>query len=179
VDRGGGRRGLAALSRKKENMTYLLQEDFFDLSEFTSNKENLKGNQNCDIGTISELQFMVEAAKNGFTIFTPIGHSQKADVVVWKKPNKPISVQIKKGLFESSGNWKISTSSKKPSCMANKGEKGSLYTNYVDGDFDVLAAHIVESGCWALWRLKDIAGQSSIRWDGSPKNNFELLEHIK
>ncbi len=37
----------------------------------------------------------------------------------------------------------------------------------------------LESGCWALWRLKDIAGQSSIRWDGSPKNNFELLEHIK
>ena len=100
MDRRRGRGDVAALSRKKENMTYLLQEDFFDLSEFTRNEENLKGNQNCDIGTISELQFMVEAAKNGFTVFTPIGHSQKADVVIWKKPNKPISVQIKKGLFE-------------------------------------------------------------------------------
>jgi hypothetical protein len=160
-------------------MIYLLQDDFLDLCESAVNKSDLETASHCDIGTISELEFIVEAAKSGFTIFTPIGHSQKADVIVWKKPNKPITIQIKKGFLEDSGNYRISTSSKKPSCMANKGDKGNLYTNYIEGDFDVLAAHIVEHKCWALWRLRDIAGQSSIRWYGSPKNNFDLLNYIK
>jgi hypothetical protein len=178
VDRGGGRGGLAALFRKKENMTYLLQEDFFDLSEFTRNEENSKGNQNCDIGTISELQFMVEAAKNGFTIFTPIGHSQKADIVIWKKPKKPITIQVKKAVFKKGFSWQISTSSKKSSSQFNPNIINSLYVNYIAGDFDILAAHITEHNCWALYRLIDICGKSSIGWNGSPKNNFELLEHI-
>lgn len=153
-----------------------LQHSLFDESPYIvySKKE---GNSNCDIGTFCEINFMSEAVKNGFVVFTPIGHSQKADLIVWKKPNRPISVQVKKGVLRESGTWQISTSSKKPSCL-NSNKESSLHTNYVEGDFDVLAAHIVEQNCWALWRLKDISGKSGITWDGSPKNNFELLNFI-
>jgi len=154
-----------------------LQESLFDDSIYiVDNRPNL--NSNNSVGTISEIEFMSMAARNGFVVFVPIGHNQKADLVIWKKPNRPISVQVKKAVLRESGTWQVSTSSKKPSCFTNKNNSDSLHTNYIEGDFDVLAAYILERNCWALWRLKDIVGSSGITWDGSPINNFELLNHI-
>ena len=155
-----------------------LQDTLFDLSLYSLECDEKKGNTNAKTGTISEIMFIAEAAKSGFDVFMPIGHSQKADCVIWKSPAKPISVQVKKGVARTANSWQISTSSKKPSCQANPNEKGSLYTNYNEGDFDIIAAHIAEQNCWALYRLKDICGHSSINWTGSPRNNFELLNYI-
>jgi hypothetical protein len=157
----------------------LLQENLFDSCEFEKSELDIKSIGHCDIGTISELQFMVEAAQSGFVVFTPIGHSQKADVIIWKKPNKPITIQVKKAVHKKGFSWQVSTSSKKSSSQFNPKITNSLYTNYIIGDFDILAAHIVEQNCWALYRLEDICGKSGISWNGTPKNNFELLEHIK
>jgi hypothetical protein len=155
-----------------------LQETLFDLTEYSLECDEKKGNDNARTGTLSEIMFAIEAAKNGFDVFMPIGHAQKADCIIWKSPAKPISVQVKRAGSKSINSYQISTSSKKPSCAANPNDRGSLYTNYHEGDFDVLAAHIAQQNCWALYRLKDICGQSSIRWNGSPRNNFELLNHI-
>jgi hypothetical protein len=154
-----------------------LQETLFDLTEYSLEYDEKKGNDHARIGTLSEIMFMSQAASHGFHIFMPIGHAQKADCIIWKPPAKSITVQIKKGVFRSNI-WEISTSAKRRSCAANLNDKGSLYTNYNEGNFDILAGHITEQNCWALYRLKDICGRSSISWKGSPRNNFELLNHV-
>jgi hypothetical protein len=155
-----------------------LQETLFDLTEYSLECDERKSNHNSMVGTLSEIMFMSEAASHGFHVFMPIGHAQKADCIIWKPQAKPITIQIKKAGAKSINSWQIPTSSKKSSCNANPNDRGSLYTNYTEGDFDILAAHITEQNCWALYRLKDICGQTSIRWTGSPRNNFELLNHI-
>jgi hypothetical protein len=147
-----------------------LQHSLFDESDYIANKKN-EGNLRIDIGTISEIDFMSKASQMGFIVFLPIGHDTKADVIIWKKPKKPITIQVKKALLTKYGTWTIKT------CTGNGHKtKKRISNRYIKGDFDILAAHITEKNCWAFWRLEDICGKTSMPWYGSPINNFELLD---
>lgn len=56
--------------------------------------------ETCHSGMISEIIFATEAAKQGFGVFFPVGHSHKADLVVWKPPARPVTVQVKKATWQ-------------------------------------------------------------------------------
>jgi len=155
-----------------------MNDALFDMAEFSlPHKE--QDNSPTSIGTMAEIKFLNECAQRGITCFVPIGHAQKADCVVWCPPTRPVTVQVKKAyLGPGHRTWKIQTCSTKPTCLLNPKDFGQRYTNYADGDFDILAAYIGELDCFALWRLHEISGGTSIRWDSNAgrKNNFDVIQ---
>lgn len=152
----------------------------FDMTEIEVMPEQSSMSTTCKSGMLAEMIFAIEAAKRGFTVFFPIGHSQKADLIIWKPPARPISVQIKKATYQKeSGSWKFMVGSGKPSCAANPNNYGLRYTAYKKGDFDILCAYVEERGDFLFYTLCEIAGCSSRRWhpsSGFSANNWELLE---
>lgn len=165
------------------NMNDLYKQNealLFDMADIEVIPEQSNTSSNCKSGMIAEMIFAIEAAKRGFTIFFPIGHSQKADLIAWKPPARPISVQIKKATYQKeSGSWKFMVGSGKPSCAANPNNYGLRYTAYKKGDFDILCAYIEERGEFLFYTLCDIAGCSSRRWHpstGFAANNWDILD---
>lgn len=135
--------------------------------------------ETCHSGMMSEMIFATEAAKQGFGVFFPVGHSQKADLVVWKPPARPVTVQVKKATWQKGGAFKFMVGSGKPSCAANPNDYGKRYTPYQKGDFDVLCAHIAEHDTFAFYNLEDLAGKSSHRWRagiGQRENNWDIFK---
>ena len=175
--------GLARSKRNEFTMNNLYMEpesSLFDLSEFEIIPEQSSGSATCKSGMMAEMIFAVEAAKRGFCVFFPIGHSQKADLIIWKPPSRPVSIQIKKATYQKdSGAYKFMIGSGKPSCAANPNDYGKRYTMYQKGDFDVLCAYVEERQDFLFYALSDIAGISSKRWhpaSGMSANNWDLLE---
>jgi hypothetical protein len=152
---------------------YSIQDNLFDLEPITKSDLLLSGNDNCRLGVVTEMIFATIMLERGYDVFSPLGHSQKADLIVHKPPFKSKAIQIKKGTPRGGATWQISTSTKKRTAA-----EGSVYTNYQIGDFDILAAHIAEVDCWALWRIEEVAGKSSVTWNKfeTHRNNFGLLD---
>ena len=152
---------------------YSFQDNLFDPEPITKSDLLLSGNDNCRLGVVTEMLFATEMLQRGYDVFSPLGHSQKADLIIHKPPFKAKAIQVKKGTYKSSVTWQISTSTKKRTAS-----EGSVYTNYKIGDFDILAAFISELNCWALWRIEEIAGKSSVTWNKfeTHRNNFYLLD---
>jgi hypothetical protein len=152
----------------------------FDLAEYDAPRREADGSESCDTGDISELEFLPRAKRNGWHVFTPHGHSTPADVIVFRPPNRPLSVQIKKGVYQHrDGKWKIIIGSGKPSCAANPKDYGTRYTKYERGDFDVLAMYVDEHDCFVFWLLEELLerGVSTLRWSiGDKCDNWEIFE---
>ena len=133
-------------------------------------------------GTIAEIAFIKEAATRGWSTWVPIGHANKADLCIWKPPSAPLTIQIKKGVWQRDNQcWKVMIGSGKPSCAANPKDYGKRYTRYGKGDFDILAMYVQEHDSFVLWALNDICGKSTINWRPSSKpemNNWHLLDEL-
>lgn len=133
-------------------------------------------------GTIAEIAFLKEAATRGWSTWVPIGHANKADLCIWKPPSAPLTIQIKKGVWQRDNQcWKIMIGSGKPSCASNPKDYGKRYTRYGKGDFDVLAMYVLEHDAFVLWALNDICGKSTINWrpSSAPEmGNWQLLEDL-
>jgi hypothetical protein len=83
-----------------------------------------------DKGAHAELLFCAEAGARGYTIFTPLVGSPRADVCLKMGQGPYIGIQVKRACLstQADGFYKVSTSSR------NK--------KYSTGDFDVLAAYL-------------------------------------
>ena len=137
----------------------------FDLTEYDVPREGSDAMERCDTGSIAELEFLPRAKRNGWHVYSPHGHSTPADVILFRPPSKPVSIQIKKGVWQKEqSKWKIMVGSGKPSCAANPKDYGTRYTRYQRGDFDVLAMYVDERDLFVFWSLDELVerGLSSI-----------------
>ncbi len=140
-----------------------------------------KSPSSCNIGLGAEVAFASKAISMGFTVFMPFGHSQKADLVIWKPPSRAITVQVKKATYQKDGgNFKFMIGSGKPSCASNPLDYGLRYTPYQRGDFDVMAVYMAERQSFVIYKLEDIVGKSSMRWTAgrNSENNWDVLDII-
>jgi hypothetical protein len=151
----------------------------FDTIPFTKAESSPEVNsESCNQGDIAECNFIYMAKLKGFEVFTPIGHSTKVDIAIRKPGRKFVGVQIKKATYQKGGSWKFMCGSGKPSCAANPKDYGARYTPYKKGDFDILAAYIIEKDYWLFYNLDRVAGKSSIRWSELKnfQNNWEIFD---
>ena len=133
----------------------------------------------CNTGTLAEMIVATEAMKRGYSVFFPVGHAHKADLILWRPPFSPVTVQVKKATWQKGGAFKFMIGSGKPSCAVSEKDYGLRYTPYKKGDFDVICAYIQERDDFVFYRLNEIAGKSSIRWrpdNGQRVNNWEDIE---
>ena len=119
-----------------------------------------------DKGAHAELLFCAEAGARGYTIFTPLVGSPKADVCLKMGQGPYIGIQVKRACFntQADGFYKVHTSSRK---------------RYSAGDFDVLAAYLPDINEFVFWRIGEIAQYGQISY--SPKkhrspSNWALLD---
>jgi hypothetical protein len=124
----------------------------------------------CQRGTHSELLFCTEAGRRGWGIYVPFGHAQMADVILFKPPYNPITVQVKTATYErDKDRYGVSVS---------RGLDKSLYTS---GDFTILAAWIPEADKFVLWRFDEICERKKISY--TPRlhrqpDNWEILDTV-
>jgi hypothetical protein len=152
----------------------------FDLNEYTVAADETQTLESCDSGSIAELEFLPRARRNGWHVYSPHGHATPADVILFRPPHRPISVQIKKGTYQKdAGKWKIMVGSGKPSCAANPNDYGKRFTTYSRGDFDVLAMYVDEHDLFVFWTLDELVERSltTIAWRlGGNCDNWEIFE---
>jgi len=162
--------------------------NLFNLDDYTVNQEETSGviSSNNHVGDISELTFVLEAKKRGYDVFSPFGHSTKADLVIRKPSCKCLTIQVKTGTYQKPKmshhleRWKFMVGSGRPSCAANPNDYGLRYKKYKRGDFDVLAAFIPEREVFSFYLLDDIVGKSSITWTvGNQEWNWNDLDLVK
>ena len=153
-----------------------MTDSLFDLSDYTEEREPTERgfSASCAAGEIAELCFFAEAAKRGLMIYTPLGHSTNADCILWNRhTNKPITVQIKKGVLQKCESWKIVIGAGRPSCAQAPSNNELRYRRYTEGDFDIIAMYVKERDSFVMWHLRDVCSQSSIRWSPSNRNGIE------
>ena len=152
----------------------------FDLNEYTVVADEAQTLQSCDSGSIAELEFLPRARRAGWHVYSPHGHSTPADVILFRPPHRPISVQIKKGVYQKdSSKWKVMVGSGKPTCAANPNDYGKRYSLYERGDFDVLAMYVDEQDCFTFWTLDELVerGISAISWRiGNRADNWDIFD---
>ena len=104
-----------------------------------------------DKGAHAELLFCAEAGARGYTIFTPLVGSPKADVCLKMGQGPYIGIQVKRACFntQADGLYKVHTSSRK---------------RYSAGDFDVLAAYLPDLHEFVFWRLAEVAHYGQISY---------------
>lgn len=139
--------------------------------------------RNCESGSIAESEFLTQAQRNGWHCFVPFGHATTTDMIVYRKFARPLTVQIKKGVYQNAGSgcWKVMIGAGKPSCAANPKEYGKRYRKYERGEFDVIAMWVQEKECFVFWTLDSLVedGVSSKRWyAGEACNNWSLLDNL-
>jgi hypothetical protein len=131
-------------------------------------------------GSLEELCFLTAARGRGYVTWVPIGHSQKADVAIWQRPHRPITVQVKRGSFHR-GAWRAHVGStrggrEKKLRRANKQPLDEL-RKYQVGDFDVLAVYVPPANAFRFWPLHTVAGQRYVTFrDLSTLNNWHVIE---
>jgi hypothetical protein len=155
----------------------------FPIEEYEEEVKSIEGqSKNCDTGTQGEILFMGAASQNGWYIYTPLGHSTQADLILLKPSVTPITVQVKKGVYQKDGGfWKTVIGSCKPTCAANPNDYGKRYRKYQKGEFDILAMWIMERNGFALYTLEELIekGFSTISWkDGGRLNNWCTLDML-
>ena len=135
-------------------------------------------------GLIGELKLALEATSRDWQVFLPNTHHTKVDMILMKPPGRPITVQVKKGCLQRqakphhAASWKVLIGSCKSSSTTSKAPR---LNRYQVGDFDIMAVYIAELDVFAFYKLADIAGRSSMRWNErrSRRNNWELLQQHK
>lgn len=167
----------------------LLGEDraasyLFDVGEFESSPDvSDDAPRNCESGSIAEAEFLVRAQRNGWHCYIPFGHATTADVILFRPFGRPVTVQIKKGVYQDrgSGSWKIMAGAGKPSCAVNPKDYGKRYRVYQRGEFDVLAMWVQEKECLVFWTLNELIerGVSCVRWyAGNACNNWQVVDEV-
>lgn len=104
-----------------------------------------------DKGAHAELLFCAEAGARGYTIFTPLVGSPKADICLKMGQGPYIGIQVKRACFntQADGLYKVRTSSR---------------TRYSAGDFDVLAAYLPDLHEFVFWHLAEVAHYGQISY---------------
>jgi len=155
------------------------QEQLFDFSEI-ENKLVTPKNPNISnkLGTEAETAFMFHAVKNGFTVFTPIGHAQSVDIVIQEPGFRPLSVQIKYAQHRPNGKYRIPLSKARPS-YRSKFDNGKSFKKYNAGEFDIIAGYLEPlDSFWLAW-LDDVCGITSKSVDPSAcsLNDWQSFKH--
>jgi hypothetical protein len=110
----------------------------------------------------------------------PIGHSQKADVAIWRTPHRPLTVQVKKAQAKN-GHWRAYVGAARggwtKSRLRRAGKAADPYRRYGIGDFDILAVYVPAVDAFRFWHLPTIAGQLQVTIsDLSTLNNWHVIE---
>jgi hypothetical protein len=155
-------------------------EYLFDVVPVTVPRITPEHNPMGNDGSLEELCFLTAAKQRGYVTWVPIGHSQKADVAVWQRPYRPITVQVKRAQFHR-GQWRAHVGStrggrEKKLRRANKQPLDEL-RKYAVGDFDVLAVYVPPANAFRFWPLFSVAGQRIVSLsDLSTLNNWHVIE---
>jgi hypothetical protein len=125
----------------------------------------------CQKGAVVEMFFYAEAGKKGWDVYVPLGHSHAADVIIFKPPASPVSVQIKTATYNPQKD--------SYGVMASRGLGPRVA--YCAGDFDILAAWLPQEEKFVLWRFDEIRERKKIYY--TPRlhrqpDNWELLESV-
>lgn len=140
-------------------------------------------------GDTAEAFFIHQAMHQaGLEVFMPFGHRSKIDVVVRTEKGPLIGVQVKKAVLQKkrqdhhADSWKFLIGSCKSKNHHNP-DAGPRIKKYKATDFDILAAVIQEKAIIALYKLDDVVGASSKRWNdrdnSAPRNNWEIITKTK
>jgi hypothetical protein len=113
-------------------------------------------------GEWAEAQFVADALKNGFEIFTPIGDCSSIDFVIFHD-GKPIRIQCKATWTNLKGKSKW-----------NIGKGSSAKKRYTDHDVDFLALYDGNIECWRFVRPSETNGQKTFR---IPQEETKQLEN--
>jgi hypothetical protein len=113
-------------------------------------------------GEWAEAQFVADALKNGFEIFTPIGDCSSIDFVIFHD-GKPIRIQCKATWTNLKGKSKW-----------NIGKGSSAKKRYTDHDVDFLALYDGNIECWRFVRPSETNGQKTFR---IPQDETKQLEN--
>jgi hypothetical protein len=116
-------------------------------------------------GAMEEICFAKEAKARDYVIWLPWGHSQKADVCIWRPPQRPVTVQVKRG-FQNGNSFGVYVGAARGGHTKKRRRAAGLpvdpYRKYKTGDFDVLAMYVPPADAFYFWRLEDICGQGSV-----------------
>lgn len=133
-------------------------------------------------GDVAELAFILEAYRRGWTAFIPYSHDTRVDVILHRDGQAPVTVQVKKGVYQKkrmphhADSWKVIVGSCKSSRQHNPQTEPRInkYTN----EFDVLAIYVQELDIFSLHMLSDVCGQSSMRFNAnkSPRDNWHIFD---
>ena len=131
-------------------------------------------------GSFEELCMLTAAREQGYVTWVPIGHSQKADVSIWRPPYRPITVQVKRARFASDGWRAFVAAARGGKDIAKAKDKGRVldkYNRYKVGDFDVLAVYVPPAKAFRFYALKDVADQRQVTIsDLSTLSNWHVIE---
>jgi hypothetical protein len=123
----------------------------------------------------SELFFATQAHRAGFSIWHPLGHAHKADIIIWKPPQRPLSVQVKVLSMEGK-RWRG-----KLGRTPGGNQKRRNYCKYRIGDVDVLAFYLPSREKFALYHVSQteaMEGYSLIWKEGDRLDNWSILDEI-
>jgi hypothetical protein len=131
-------------------------------------------------GSFEEIVFVSHAARRGYTVFMPFGHSQKADVAIWKAPYRPITIQVKRGRLDTSA-WSCHVAAcrggKERRAAVAAGRSADRYRRYRAGDFDVLAMFHPPTEGFYFWNLRDVCHQLRASMPPTAQlNNWHVIE---
>ena len=133
-------------------------------------------------GSFEESAFVMHARRRDYSVFLPFGHSQKADVIIWKPPFRPITIQVKRGFINSgSGGYCCHVSSKRSakdhrSALAN-GRNIDRLKRYRAGDFDILAMFHPPTEGFYFWKLADVFHKKTVTMPlAGQLNNWHAIE---
>ena len=132
-------------------------------------------------GSFEEIVFVSHAARRGYTVFKPFGHSQKADVAIWKAPHRPITIQVKRGRLTSPTAWtchvSASRNGKSKRSRRLAGLPAEAYRPYREGDFDILAMFHPPTEEFYFWKLRDVCHQLTVSMPPTAQlNNWHVIE---
>lgn len=126
-----------------------------------------------DSGSYSEAVFASEAVKRGWYVYTTsVGHSEPADAIIFRPPDRPILIQIKTA---------ASRTDRKNAYHIYTGRGWRSKEAYRKGDFDVLAAWIPDKEEFVFWPFADIRGRVKVTYyttSGLRLGNWEILDEF-
>jgi len=131
-------------------------------------------------GSFEESVFVTHARRRDYSVFLPFGHSQKADVVIWRPPFRPLTIQVKKG-FVNGSSYCCCVSSKRSardhrSVVAN-GRNIDRLKRYRAGDFDILAMFHPPTEGFYFWKLVDACHNKTVSMPiNAHLNNWHVIE---
>jgi hypothetical protein len=155
-------------------------EYLFDVKEVTGPAFLPEHDPMGNDGSYEELCMLTAARERGYVTWVPIGHSQKADVIIWRLPYRPITVQVKRARFANDGWRAFVAAARGGKDIAKAKDKGRVldkYNRYKVGDFDVLAVYVPLARAFRFYALKDVADQRQVTVsDLSTLNNWHVIE---